>query len=527
MSGAKNCPETPRQKMIAMMYLVLTAMLALNVSADILKGFRLVNNGLITSIESANHRNKYLMMSFEELNARYPDKIGEWLKKAKEVEAKSNDLFEYIQKFKVDMVKMADGKNADPNAVHIKKEDDTNVSGTYGIVEGHGEELKKKIDAYREFVKQIYGNNADKNVEFDRIFSTKPVKGLDKAKSDSWVIANFESMPLSAVVTMLSKYQTDVKQTQIDVIQYLKGQTDAGDFRVNEVMAEVIPESKTVVSGGQYKARIILAARDTNAKPQIFVNGSEITDPSGMYVVGAGGIGTKKIEGKIVLKDPVTGEPREYPIKSEYSVVAPSATIANVDMNVVYMGYANRLSISAPGFSSDKISVSATNAKLENKGGGNYICRPTSYEGVNITVHANVDGRNISMGSGKFRVKALPNPTAFLRFKDASGNVVLYNPTVNKKVKLSRAALAGAEMVAEYEDGLLQASFTVTGFTVLISDGRGGMTPSPSSGKTFSSAQRNNFLKIKAGTPVFFDKIKITGAKNAELSFPKIDIPAR
>ena len=77
MSGAKNCPETPRQKMIAMMYLVLTAMLALNVSADILKGFTLVNNGLITSIQSADDRNKYLMKSFEELNARYPEKIGE------------------------------------------------------------------------------------------------------------------------------------------------------------------------------------------------------------------------------------------------------------------------------------------------------------------------------------------------------------------------------------------------------------------------------------------------------------------
>lgn len=113
MSGAKNCPETPRQKMIAMMYLVLTAMLALNVSADILKGFTLVNNGLITSIQSADDRNKYLMKSFEELNARYPEKIGEWLKKAKEVEAKSNELFDYIQTFKYEMVKIADGSSAD------------------------------------------------------------------------------------------------------------------------------------------------------------------------------------------------------------------------------------------------------------------------------------------------------------------------------------------------------------------------------------------------------------------------------
>ena len=515
MSGAKNCPETPRQKMISMMYLVLTAMLALNVSADILKGFRLVNNGLVTSIQSADERNKYLMLSFEELNERFPDKIGEWLKKAKEVETKSDDLFSYIEKFKDEMVGLAGGY--DENHA-IKKEDDTNVTGTYAIVEGHGRDLKKKIDEYREFIKGIYGNNEEKNIEYDRIF--------DKDQSiESWLNENFESMPLSAAVTMLSKYQTDVRQSQTEAIQHLKNMTDAGDFRVNEIFAEVIPESKTVVSGGQYKARIILAARDTNAKPQIFVNGAEITNPDGMYTVGAGGIGNKQITGKIVLKDPVTGEPREYPIKSEYSVVAPSATIANEDMNVVYMGYANRLSISAPGFASDKLSVSATNAKLESQGGGKYICRPTSYDGVTINVSASVEGRNVSMGTGKFRVRALPNPTAFLRFKDASGNMVLYNPTVNKSVKLTRQALANAEMIAEYEDGLLQATFNVTSFIVSISDGRGGFAQSQSNGKNFTEAQKNNFLKIKSGTPVLFEKIKVTGAKTAELAFPRVDIP--
>ena len=514
MSGAKNCPETPRQKMISMMYLVLTAMLALNVSADILKGFRMVNNGLVTSIQSADERNKYLMASFEELNARYPEKIGEWLKKAKEVEARANDLVDYIHNFKYEMIKMADGSSADKNAIEIKRQDDTNVSGIYGLTQGNAKILQKKIEDYREFIKNIYGNNQAKNDEYDRIFSTKSVnKGIGETNVP-WDKANFESMPLAAVVTMLSKYQTDVRLAQTEAIQYLKNQTDAGDFRVNEVVAEVIPESKTVVAGGQYKARIILAARDTNAKPQIFVNGAQITDPNGIYTSAVGNsIGPKEITGKIVLKDPVTGEPREYLIKSEYSVVAPSATIAN------------GLSISVPGFSSEKLSVSASNAKLESKGGGKYICRPSSYDGVTINVAANVDGKNVSMGSGKFRVRALPNPTAFLRFKDASGNIVLYNPTVNKNVKLTRQFLANAEMVAEYEDGLLQATFNVTGFTVSISDGRGGFSSSMSSGKNLTESQKNNFLRIKSGTPVLFEKIKVTGAKNAELAFPRVDIP--
>ena len=92
------------------------------------------------------------------------------LKKAKEVEAKSNELFDYIQTFKYEMVKIADGSSADKNAIDIRKKDDTNASGTYGIVQGHGKELKNRIDEYREFLKKVYGgNNEEKNAEYDKV----------------------------------------------------------------------------------------------------------------------------------------------------------------------------------------------------------------------------------------------------------------------------------------------------------------------------------------------------------------------
>ncbi|MDR3328080.1 MAG: gliding motility protein GldM [Prevotellaceae bacterium] len=528
MSGAKNCPETPRQKMIAMMYLVLTAMLALNVSADILKGFNMVNRGLLTSIRSNDERNKDLMASFEELNERYPDKIGEWLRKAQEVETKSNELFNYMQDFKYQIVRMADGKKADTIAVNIKKQDDTNVAGIYGINNGNGKILKGKIDEYREYIKGIYKddvNNEKKNVEYDRVFSTVPVPTTDKAAPMDWVTANFESMPLAATVTMLSKYQSDVRQAQTEAIQYLKSRTDAGDYRVNEVFAEVIPESKNVVQGGQYKARIILAARDTNARPDIFVNGSLLNDVHGMFATGSGGIGTHEISGRIVLKDPITGAAKDYPFKREYSVVPPSTTIANIDMNVVYMGYANKLSISAPGFSSDKLSISATGGKLEAQGNGMYVCRPSSYDGVTINVSANVDGKTISMGSQKFRVRTLPDPTIFIRYKDANGNQVLYNPDKTTNVRPTRQNLASADVVAEYEDGLLQATFNIQSFTFSISDGREGLTSSPSSGKNFTEAQQGIFRKAKSGTYVILEKIKVTGAKTTTLSYPRFNLP--
>ncbi|MDR2684966.1 MAG: gliding motility protein GldM [Prevotellaceae bacterium] len=527
MSGAKNCPETPRQKMIAMMYLVLTAMLALNVSADILKGFSMVNESLLTTIESTDQRNKYLMASMEDLNSRNPEKIGPWLEKAKEVQAKSEDFYNYIKNFKYEMIKIADGKTVPKETIdtyEIEAKDNTEAASNYGLTQKKGYELKKQIDDYREYVKEIFGGTKDE--DYDRLFNTDKAKSnTDKAQAFDWVVLNFESMPLAAAVTMLSKLQSDVKSTESELIQFLRSSTDAKDFRVNEIKAIVIPDSRTVVAGTSFKAQIMLAARDTTVHPDIVINGAKLTDPAGWLTLGTGNIGTHPLKGTLSFVDPITNEPRSFDIDDEFSVVPPSATVANQDMNVVYMGYANRMSVSAPGFTADKLTVTATNAKIE-KSGEFYICRPTNYEGVTINVSANVEGKSVSMGNQKFRVRALPNPSIFLRYKNASGDMVTYNPDITgKEVKLTRHVLANAEVIAEYADGLLQANFTVKSFTLNISDGRGGFTSSPSNGNQFTETQKSNFLKIKSGTPFYLEKIQVTGAKSATLSFPVISIP--
>ncbi|MDR1543590.1 MAG: gliding motility protein GldM [Prevotellaceae bacterium] len=529
MSGAKNCPETPRQKMISMMYLVLTAMLALNVSADILKGFTMVNESLLTTIESTDQRNAALMKGLVELDSRNHDKIGPWLIKAQQTQAKSEEFYDYIKNFKYEMIRIADGRKVPKETIdtyEIESKDNTEAASNYGLTQGKGIELKNKIDEYREYVKGVFKENGkDKDDDYDRLFNTKTSRsGTDKAQPIKWETQNFESMPLAAAVTMLTKLQSDVKNTESELIQFLRNSTDAKDFRVNEIRAVVIPESKTVVAGTSYKAQIILAARDTTLHPDIVVNGAKLTDEAGFLTLGAASVGTHKLQGTLKFIDPISNEPREYIIDDSYSVTPPSATVANIDMNVVYMGYSNRMSISAPGFTTDKLTVTATNASIE-KSGDNYICRPKSYDGVVINVSANVEGKQVSMGSQKFRVRALPNPTIFLSFKASNGDAVLWNPEIPSSAKLTRAALATAEVVAEYADGLLQASFKVNSFIMKISDGRGGFAPSNSNGNQFTDAQKNNFRTIKTGTVFFLSDIKVTGAKTATLGFPVVSIP--
>ncbi|MDR1591542.1 MAG: gliding motility protein GldM [Prevotellaceae bacterium] len=531
MAGAKNCPETPRQKMIGMMYLVLTAMLALNVSADILRGFTMVNQSLDTTIETTGNRNQLIFDRLKELYDQNKEKVGPWLSKAEEVRKRSDELYNYIQNFKVEMIRIADGRSADPEGKIIESKDNTEAASNYGITHGHGDELKTKIDEFRVFVESQFEANdrdsKDKVEMYNKIFSTEPEEvSTDKAQSVSWVVRHFESMPLSAAVTLLTKYQVDVRSTETELLQYFTSQTDAKDFRVNKIEAKVIPESKNVVQGGQYKAQIVLAAMDTTAKPKIvFSNGVELPrELEGLYVVNCHSVGEQHVSGVLYVTNPITGEEDPYSFNEQYTVVPPSVTIANQDMNVVYMGYNNRISISVPGISSDKITASAPNATMEKTGSGLYICKPKSYEDVVISVTATVDGRTASMGATKFRVRTLPDPTAFLKFKDANGNFILYNPNTSK-IRLTRANLDGAVMVAEYADGLLQASFSVASFTMLLDDGRSGYTPSLSNGANLSESQRNSLKKLKSGTRVLFEQIKVVGAKTTTLSYPSIVLP--
>jgi len=530
MGGAKNCPETPRQKMIAMMYLVLTAMLALNVSSDILKGFKMVDDSLQLSIKSSDERSQFHIQKLQDLDK---GKVGNWLNLALEVKAKSNELYKDIVEFKYEMVKLADGSKANKEDIAagtyvINKQDETNASSIYAITQGHGKTLQKKIEDYREFVKLMFENDTDKNAEYDRIFSTADVKSKALGASSkplNWVEYNFMSMPLSAAYTMLTKYQSDIRATENDLIQFLRGKVDADDFRVNKIEAKVIPDSRNVVQGGQYRAQIILSASDTTATPEVYVGTNKLTDPHGWYTVSASTIGPQKFSGKIVLTDAITGKSMERMFDSEYSVVAPSATVANVDMNVVYMGYDNKMSISVPGFSSDKVKVNAPNASFDKTASGIYICRPKSYENVVISVTAEADGKTIDMGKYTFRVKALPNPTIFLRYTNSTGDRVTFNPVEHPNTKPKRADIVSAEVIAEYADGLLQANFSVQNFILYVSDGRSGWTTTVSDGKNFSAAQKSALQNLKPGSLIVIDKVRVTGAKTVTLAYPPYNLP--
>jgi gliding motility-associated protein GldM len=496
MSGAKNCPETPRQKMIGMMYLVLTAMLALNVSTDILKAFKLVDDSLHTTLETTDNRNTLLMHQFRLDSIDNPEKNGPWCAKAMELTQRSDSLFNYIQNFKYQIAVATDGaKNADPEARVIQGNDNRDAPTHFALPDGPNKpalELKSFIDEYREYLISL---DTTRRAEFTSMFDTS-----DKAQEDgdviSWELQMFHDMPAGAAVTLMTKLQNDIRNAQNIMIQHLRRQTDAGDLRVNKLNAYVIPNSRNVIRGGKYTAQIILAAIDSTQTPEYYVEGQRIND-DGIYEVAASTLGTRKFKGWISYLNPTSNEMEQLPFESEYSVMEPSVTVSNVDLNILYRGYDNKFSVSVPGIAPDKLRVTVSGANARQQGGF-WIIKPNAgVNSVSINVSAEIDGKVQSMGSKEYRVKPLPTPRAFLKFGDAE-----YDG--NAGVPRNAIVSPQAQIIASYgPDGLLNLPFRVISFSANIN---GVFTESQ--GNKFSRDQLNRIEKLKKGQSITITNIR-------------------
>ena len=475
MSGAKNCPETPRQKMIGMMYLVLTAMLALNVSSEILNGFSMVDNSLHTTIASSELRNKAIYEDFQDLYNKNPEKVREWLTRAKEVQQQSTDLYNYIEGFKVAIIKLADKDEANDSA----------------------------------YVKQIKAkDNPTKQAMYRSIFSTANSKD-----GKPWQDAMFEMMPVSAVITILTKYQSDVRASEAEIVQFLKSQTDATDFRVNKITALVVPNTRYVIRGGKYSAQIVLSAVDSTKTPQYFVGGSAIN--RGMYEVNCGKSGLFTYSGMIKMTGN-DGMVRSYPFKSDYIVGEPSATLSNEALNVVYRGIDNILSISVPGVAAENVSVAVAGGTAQKIAGGRYNIKATQDGEIRISVSAKIDGKVLPMGGGTYRVKYLPNPTSYLQYADAGGVTrLIQEGTLTKRILKS-----GCALIASYgQDELVKANFTVTSFTMLTIFGSVNVN-----GSHFNARQLSDIDKLEGGEVLTLKNIKAVGPDGKVRSLGMIQI---
>ena len=513
MSGATNCPETPRQKMIGMMYLVLTAMLALNVSASILNGYTQVDDSLHATIETMQESNADLYATFKAALDKNPEKTQEWYDKAMEVKDASDKFFTYVQKFKDEMVLLADGKNAkqDAKVSEIGKKDDTNIPAQYALNEGNALVLKDAINQFRELLIELTGDSQAFDAELRRTFVTDDGANAE-GEPVSWENMIFHEMPMCASITILTKLQNDIRHCEGKAVQLLFEATDAGDLRVNKFNAYVIPSANYVVKGTKYTAQVILAAIDSTQTPEYYVNGQKLNN-NGVYEVIANTVGVQKISGKIGYMDQ-QGVMQYLPFEREYTVGEPTATISNTDLNIMYRGYDNPFSISVPGVSAHLLEVKCAQASIKHEG-NMWIIRPNanSSDNLEIEVYANIGGTPTIMGSQLYRVKNLPRPDAYFEINGV--------PTEDTRVPRAQLINPKNRIVASYgADGLVQAKFEITGFQVKLPTGASIQVK----GDHFDAKALDAIKKLKQGNTVNLMYIKAKGPDGKEIQLRGLPI---
>lgn len=493
---------SPRQKMINLMYIVLTAMLALNVSSDVLDGFTQVEEGLNRTNENIEQRNLAIYRTLEEFAQKNPQKGQVWYDKATEVRQITAKLYQYIDSLKTLIVVEADGPDGDVN--NIQRRDDLEAAAFIMLspTNKRGVVLRKSVDDYRNYITSIIADTV-KRANINEILSTESV--VSNGAKQSWENSKFESQPVVAAITLLAKLQNDLRYAEGEALAYLLTNVDASDVRVNQLSAFVIPDSRIVMRGGRYSARVVLAAIDTTQRPNIFVGGRQITN--GLYELNCGSTGVFDYSGYLEVPRG-DGTMARHDFKSSYTVIEPAATVSATMMNVLYAGIDNPISISVPGIPTSQVNASMTNGSLTRSGDA-WVARPTTVgSDAVITVTATVDGRSQTVNTTTFRVRKLPNPTPFIAYKDDKGNTDKY---LGGK-PFSKALLLQAPGIgAAIDDGLLNISFTVLSFETVFFDSMGNAIPEVSNGVNFSQRQKDQFKRLSRGKRFYISRIKAKG----------------
>lgn len=553
MSGAK---ETPRQKMIGMMYLVYTALLAMNVSKDILDAFDTVNEGVQATNITLSQQLNQKYAAFEEQYGLDKEKVGPYWEKAQTLREEANDFINYVEALKWDLVKKVEQKDyatavnegllATPdtmsygrkffniNTSKIKSRDGYNQPTEYmmGNPEGPGNggnayELSERIRRFRgEIIKAVGPENLNQiGLITDSIYGPKdyveqheikgdlkklPLEGeyygakikyseASDPVQDSWEYHNFHHTVLVADVTLLNKIISEAQSAEMSAVNELMSDIHATDFTFDEIGAKVFAESGYLLSGQTYKAQAMVTAwKNSQLTARVKLDGGAekvyTSDAQGVIPLEWNvGVGSHNYTGVIDMLDPSTNKMEEFPFQGSFTVAPPAVSVSATKMNVVYRGIDNPIAVG--GGVGGEISATASNGSLTRTGNGTYNLRPGDANEVTI----NVSSAGSSLGSMKFRVKDLPKPQALIR------NVV--NGQVSKSALLA-ANRVEAEMKDFDFDGV---KYDVVGYTFRYKTKAGTTKEAKANSGAFTDEIKNAISGSNVGDMFQFTAIQVRG----------------
>ncbi|MEM7101606.1 MAG: gliding motility protein GldM [Bacteroidota bacterium] len=498
-----SIPKEPRQLMINLMYLVLTALLALNVSAEIINAFFALDKGLTKSSEIVEGANDKVMSAIVKQADAYKSDDNEAFKEAA-TNARTivKDFNDYVQMVRDTLFAAAGGPDdEDPTKPKRKKDKDVTTrllceGFPAQNVRGLGYDLEDKINETRTSLLELIANDTVRQ----QLAETLPLKVEDipdDSKKKTWADYKFLQMPVAAVFPILGKMSNDAKTSETAILNYLYEKVSGEDIKFDAFEPVVSARKGYIIEGEKYEAEVFLSAYSTQASGNmsISVNGSRLPVKEGKasYSASASSIGTKKYNVSISVTNPLTNKVDTYRKEFEYEVGRRSATVSADKMNVFYIGVDNPVSVAAAGISSNDLNVSGSGGgiKLNKTGNNKYNVIVTTPGDAKITL----SGGGLQNTTYDFRVKRIPDPVAFLG-REKSGQM----GTGEFK------AQEGIRAVLENFD--FDARCNIQGFEIAKVPKRADPIIERNQGGRFSGKVANLVRSAKPGDIYYFDEIK-------------------
>ncbi|MBS1530235.1 MAG: gliding motility protein GldM [Bacteroidetes bacterium] len=511
MAGGK---ETPRQRMIGILYLVLLGLIALDVPENLLDSFKNIGDSLNASKTNVQNGINISMGAFEKTKlVQEPERAKDPWAKANQAKQLADALDGYIESLKTTLIKESGGMDKSTGDYEGRE----NLDVTVDLM------CERRKNAYDLFKKINDTRTALTNLldPKDRAGVDLPLRAVDPPDRagfphKDWERSNFgEGIPMGAAMTSFIKIQADVKNSENEIIKKLLGKVDEAQVNLDQFAAVAVAPTSYVLAGQPYTAQVFLTAYDSKANPTITVNGSQVpvSGGRGTYTVNTGSEGTFTWVGKIAYKKADgTIDYKETPPQT-YQVARPSAVVSPDKMNVLYIGVPNPVSVSAPGIPKEKLHVSIGSGSLSGSA-GKYIATVNSITDNDVvTVSGEVNGKNTVLGTTKFRVKRIPDPKPQFAGK-SSGSTSAANIRAQSRV------------FAKLEGFDFDATFNVTRFTLLVVKPRQDPITYTTNGADLTAQMRSAIATVSPGTLVIFKDIIAVGPDNTQRGLDAITLSA-
>jgi gliding motility-associated protein GldM len=466
MAGGKL---TPRQKMINLMYLVFIAMLALNMSKEVLVGFGIVNETVDKANETFIAKNKAALSGLATKASENPEQFKSVYANASQISKVSNDYYTYLETLKTDF----EGSVEDPKDYETMDKD-SYVSGKLkvsGKLTKDGQQFMANMEAYRNDMIKLLGSNyptVKSNVEETFLNSDAEITDGD-GKTMDYIQYHYIGYPLISTITKLSTLQNNIKINENEVLsQMFSGQLETIASVENNYSTLLETTRSAVYPGNEFDGRIVLGRTDSTTVPSgenLKLDGRQLVKGKDYVLKGgkvqlkvrAGNPGEHKITGNLIFTE--DGKDIEVPVEQTFQVIPkPNQAIVSADkMNVVYRGIDNPITVSMPGVPENNISASVSGHTFTKKSGSTYVLKPQAGTELSIKVNGTIEGETFS-SSTNFRIKSLPRPTPTIRGQVQQGGAV----------KMPRAALEISPVGAIFEDFDFDLSPVVKRFTMSV-----------------------------------------------------------